>query len=237
MDWVKTLAHNLEQIRDRIRRAAEKSGRPPDAVRLVAITKYVPVAVAEQLVQLGQTSLGESRPQQLWQRAEALRTLPIEWHLVGPLQRNKVRKTLGYAQWIHSVESLPLLRDIDRIAGELNVRPRVLLEVNISRHPAKHGFAPEMMEQIAAELGQFRHVEICGLMAMAGWEGDLEAARRDFQQLRALRERLQPYLPPEIKLQELSMGMSGDFEIAIEEGATLVRIGSALFEGLPEALA
>ncbi|ASV76559.1 YggS [Thermogutta terrifontis] len=234
MDTTSLLRKNLESIQERIRAAAERVGRSPDEVRLVAVTKYVDVPVVRQLVELGQRSLGESRPQQLWQRHALLADLPIQWHLVGPLQRNKVRKTLPCVEWIHSVDSLSLLADINRIAGELGLRPKLLLEVNISRHPSKHGFAPEMMEEIISQLGNFPNVTICGLMAMAGVEGDLEGARRDFRALRQLRDRLSPLAPPQISLTELSMGMSGDFEIAIEEGATMVRIGCALFKGILE---
>lgn len=233
MDVQSVLKRNLDEIWTRIDRAAERSGRSPQAIRLIAVTKYVDVPVIRELVALGQRTLGESRPQQLWQRADALADMDIEWHLVGPLQRNKVRKTLPRVAWIHSVDSLPLLGEINRIAGELGCRPRVLLEVNISRHPAKHGFAPEAMEDVVAQLTKYPNVEVCGLMAMAGVEGDLAGARRDFRNLRELRERLLPLVPQGIRLGELSMGMSGDFEIAIEEGATMVRIGSALFENLP----
>ncbi|MGB9689697.1 YggS family pyridoxal phosphate-dependent enzyme [Thermogutta sp.] len=232
MDITSLLRKNLESIQEKIRAAAERAGRSPHEIRLIAVTKYVDVPVVRQLVELGQRALGESRPQQLWQRHALLGELPIEWHLVGPLQRNKVRKTLPCATWIHSVDSLALLADINRIAGELGLRPNLLLEVNVSRHPSKHGFPPQMMEEVISQLENFPDVAICGLMAMAGVEGDLEGARRDFRALRQLRDQLAPLAPPRVSLRELSMGMSGDFEIAIEEGATMVRIGSALFEGI-----
>lgn len=226
------LRRNLQTVLERIGAAAARSGRSSDSVCLVAVTKYVPVEVAQHLVELGRRDLGESRPQQLWERAEVLSDSSIVWHLIGPLQKNKIRKTLRYAAWIHSVESWELLAAIDRIAAEEGMRPNVLLEVNVSQNPAKHGFAPEGLLAAAERLAEYRHVAIRGLMCMAGWEGDLDGARRDFQCLRLLRDRLRDKLPDGFTLEHLSMGMSGDFEIAVEEGATIVRVGSLLFEGI-----
>ncbi|HOA50763.1 MAG: YggS family pyridoxal phosphate-dependent enzyme [Thermogutta sp.] len=226
------LERNLNAVRHRIAVAATRCGRSPQEITMVAVTKYVDLSIIQGLLRLGQRILGESRPQQLWQRASELREYDIEWHLIGPLQKNKVRKTLPIAAWIHSIDSLGLLEAVDRIAGELGVRPKLLLEVNVSGHPTKHGFRPEEMPSVIAQCPQYRHVTICGLMAMAGQEGDLEGARRDFRALRELRDQLQELMGEEVTLKELSMGMSGDFEIAIEEGATIVRVGSALYEGL-----
>lgn len=231
MGFASILEQNLSRVRQRIAEAAYRSGRRPQDIRLVAVTKYVPPPVIRELVQLGQHEIGESRPQQLWERSEELRDLPVTWHLVGPLQRNKVRKTLPKVTWIHSIDTVPLLDAVNRIAGELGVRLKLLLEVNISRHPAKRGFDPEIMQTIVQHALGCENGEVCGLMAMAGVEGDLTGARRDFRSLRELRDRLQAAVP-QAGLKELSMGMSGDFEIGIEEGATMVRIGSALFEGL-----
>ena len=231
MGFVSILEQNLSRVRQRIVEAACRSGRRPEDIRLVAVTKYVPPPVIRELVQLGQHEIGESRPQQLWERCEYLQDLPITWHLVGPLQRNKVRKTLPKVTWIHSIDSLPLLDAVNRIAGELGLRPKLLLEVNISRHPAKRGFDPIAMETIVQHALRCENGEVCGLMAMAGVEGDLAGARREFRSLRELRNQLQAAVP-QLVLKELSMGMSGDFEIGIEEGATMVRVGSALFEGL-----
>ncbi len=228
----KVLERNLNAVRDRIAAATARCGRSPQEITLVAVTKYVDLPIIHELLRLGQRMLGESRPQQLWQRAGELRGYDIEWHLIGPLQKNKVRKTLPIAAWIHSIDSLGLLEVVDRIAGELGVRPRLLLEVNVSGHPAKHGFRPDAMPGVIAQCPQYQNVTICGLMAMAGQEGDLEGARRDFRTLRELRDQLQKIAGEQLMLKELSMGMSGDFEIAIEEGATIVRVGSALYEGL-----
>ncbi len=230
--WMSRLERNLREILNRMARAAERSGRSPESVRLIAVTKYVSEDAARYLVRLGQRDLGESRPQQFWTRAEALADAAVAWHFIGPLQKNKVRKTLKHVAWIHSVESWELLAAIERMAAEEGKRPTVLLEVNVSGNPAKHGFSPDGLLAEAEKLSQFRSVEIRGLMCMAGWEGDAAGARRDFQTLRSLQEQLRAAAPKECLFDQLSMGMSGDFEIAIEEGATMVRVGSALFEGI-----
>lgn len=229
------LERNLNHVRQRIATAAARCNRSPEEIALVAITKYVHVEVIKELLNLGQRALGESRPQMLWERADALKDREIEWHLVGPLQKNKVRKTLPVVQWIHSIDSVGLLETVDRVAGELGVRPKVLLEVNVSGHPAKHGFHPNEMPEVVTRAAMCQNIVVCGLMAMAGFEGDLEGARRDFKALRKLRDDLQELSGTRLALTELSMGMSGDFEIAIEEGATMIRVGSALFEGLPQS--
>ena len=231
-DIARRIAENLAAVRDRIADAARRAGRPSQSVRLVAITKYFAADAARALAEAGCIELGESRPQELWAKAESLDDLPIRWHMVGHLQRNKVRRTLPLAAWIQSVDSIRLAAAIDQAAAELGCRPSVLLEVNISGERAKHGFLPEEMERILPELAGLEHVGIRGLMGMASLEGGLEAARRDFARLRALRDRLRALGPAGLVLDELSMGMSGDYEVAIEEGATVVRVGSALFEGL-----
>lgn len=232
MSGVRTLLErNLGGIQQRIAVAARASGREPDSVRLVAVTKYVPAAIVRELVALGCRMLGESRPQELWAKAEALADLPIEWHLVGHLQRNKIRRTLPVVTLVHSIDSERLLEALSEEAtGERPVRG--LLEVNVSGERAKHGFAPTQLDALIARLDQFSNVQITGLMCMAGLESTPQEAQREFARLRELRESLEPSCPAGHALSELSMGMSGDFELAIREGATIVRIGSALFEGL-----
>jgi hypothetical protein len=226
------LLDNLAEIRRRIAAAAKRSGRPVSAVTLVAATKTVDVATARALAEAGCLDLGESRPQKLWQKAAELADLPVRWHLIGHLQRNKVERTLPLATLIHSVDSLRLLAAIDAAAGLSDRTVPVFLEVNISGDRTKHGLMPGEMPVRIAEAAAFRHVQIRGLMAMAALEGGPERARHDFRTLRQLRDHLRESAPAGISLDELSMGMSDDFEVAIEEGATLVRIGSALFEGI-----
>lgn len=233
MDPAKRIAENLASVGRRIAAAAARSGRTAEAVKLVAVTKYADAAAARMLVEAGCGDLGESRPQELWRKAAALAGLPVRWHLIGHLQRNKAARTLPLVALIHSADSVRLIETINALAGQRwGATVPLLLEVNISGDPAKHGFAAEAVEPLRERLAEWPHVEVRGLMAMSGHEGDLEGARRDFAALRQLRDRLRASWGGKPALDELSMGMSGDFEVAIEEGATIIRVGSALFEGV-----
>ena len=226
------IADNLARLRQRMAKAAESAGRGTDDVQLVAVTKYVGPAEVQALIAAGCHELGESRPQALWDKAETASSDSVHWHLIGHLQRNKVRRTLPLVELIHSVDSIRLLSAIDTEAGLLGATARVLLEVNVSGDSSKHGFAVDEIEPVLPQLPSFAHVEVRGLMAMAALAGGTDRARGDFAQLRRLRDRLQTSCPPGTELKELSMGMTRDFEQAIAEGATIVRVGSALFEGL-----
>jgi pyridoxal phosphate enzyme (YggS family) len=226
------IADNLHQVRERIDAAAVRSGRRAEDIQLVAVTKYVGLDEIRAVVATGCNVLGESRPQQLWERAEQLADLPIRWHFIGHLQRNKIRRTLPSLAMIHSVDSPRLADALNQTAGELSLRVPVLLEVNTSGETAKGGFGPDEIEPEMATLAEYEHLEIRGLMCMAALEGGLETARGNFAALRTLRDSLRTNCPANIVLDELSMGMSGDYEVAIEEGATIVRVGSALFEGI-----
>jgi PLP dependent protein len=228
------LAENLAGLRQRIDAAAQTSGRDAISVTLVAATKYVSSDVARAIVAAGCADLGESRPQEFWSKAAALADQPVRWHFIGHLQRNKVRRTLPEVTLFHSIDSRRLLAALDEESAALGRRASVLLEVNISAEEAKHGFAPADVERLLDAWPAYRHVEVRGLMGMARLEGGPAAAERDFAELRKLRDRLAAGLPPGVTLDELSMGMSGDFEAAIRHGATHVRIGSALTAGLPK---
>jgi pyridoxal phosphate enzyme (YggS family) len=226
------IAENLAEVRGRIAEAAHRAGRAPQSVTLVAVTKYTSTAAARALVAAGCHELGESRPQELWAKAEALVDQPVRWHLIGHLQRNKIRRTLPLVHLVQSVDSQRLLEAIDAEAATLRRSVDVLVEINISSEQAKTGLAPDALEPLLESVGDLRHVSIRGLMGMAGQEGDLAQARREFAHLRELRDRAAARYPALGGLSELSMGMSGDFELAIAEGATIVRVGSALFEGI-----
>lgn len=223
---------NLRRVRDCIAGAAERSGRSPDTVKLVAVTKYVGDAEIQALVAAGCCDLGESRPQELCHKAESLNNSTVRWHLIGHLQRNKVRRTIPHVSLLHAGDSERLLEAVNQAGQEQSRRIPVLLEVNISGDSSKTGFRPHELESMIADFMQRDHLEIRGMMAMSGLDSDAAQTRREFSQVRELQQKLKATLPASGAFNELSMGMSGDFEIAIEEGATLVRIGSALFEGL-----
>ena len=229
-DLLQRIADNVAAIRQRIAEAAQRSGRSAADVTLVAVTKYVGAAEVEALLAAGCRDFGESRPQELWEKAARFSGQPLRWHMIGHLQRNKAKRTLPHVTLLHSGDSQRLLEAVDQQSQDARRPIDALLEVNISGDAAKHGFAPHELEPSLPRLALLRQVRIRGLMAMSGLEGTADDARADFARLRQLRDRLLSVCPPEISLSELSMGMSGDFEAAIEEGATLVRIGSALFE-------
>jgi pyridoxal phosphate enzyme (YggS family) len=227
------LAARLQQVEERLRAACRRAGRDRAEVTLVAVTKTVPPEAAAELVGLGVAHLGESRPQELWRKAAVLPP-SVRWHLIGHLQRNKIDRTLSLVELIHSVDSLRLLAALDEEAGRQGRTPSVLLEVNASGEISKHGFAPGDVPGLAAHVAGLKHLQIRGLMTMAAPADDPHESRPTFAALHGLRDRLRADFPPPHTLEHLSMGMSGDFEVAVEEGATLVRLGSVLFEGLGE---
>jgi len=230
------LQQNLDQINTRISEACKRAGRSTDEVKLIAVTKYAQTAWIEGLLELGYFKWGESRPQQLLERVElfANQTDQIQWHMIGQLQRNKVRKLLPAVSLIHSVDSLKLLLAIDRIAQEEQQQPQVLLQVNTSEEAAKQGFSVEELKASWAQVESVSNAQVCGLMTMAPKVEHIEETRPCFAALRELREELRPRSSKHV-LQHLSMGMSRDFEVAVEEGATLIRVGSSLYTGLGDA--
>ena len=231
-DAAQRIAENVARVRERIAATAVRSGRKPGDVTLVAVSKYVGPDAARALVAAGCQDLGESRPQELWRKAESLAAEAIRWHMIGHLQRNKIARTLPLVSLLHSGDSLRLLEAVQAENAAHGRATPTLLEINVSGDAAKHGFRPDEIEPLGDALAALNRVEIRGLMAMASLAGSPDDARREFARLRRLRDRLQAAWGDRFDLTELSMGMSGDFEIAIEEGATLVRVGSLLFEGV-----
>ncbi len=224
------LKENWDRVKHEVRQAALDSHRDPDDVEIVGVSKYVDAETTLALVHAGCHALGESRPQQLWEKAEALALgMEVRWHLIGHLQRNKIRRTLRHHPVVHSVDSERLLVSIASEAVAQNQRVTVLLEVNISGDAAKTGFSPLELSRVLGRLPT-HGVHVDGLMAMAGWGTERDDARRQFSQTRQLRDELAKQSG--IPLATLSMGMSNDFVEAISEGATMVRIGSRLFDGL-----
>ena len=224
------IAANLEEIRGRLTAAAERAGRDPASVRLVAVSKTYPAEAVAAASSTGQRIFGESRVQEARDKIPACPS-GLEWHFIGHLQKNKVRQALPLFPFFHSIDSAALAGAIDRIAGETGAEAQGLLEVNVSGEESKHGFTPDELRSQFPALAKLPHLHIRGLMTMAPYSDDPEDARPVFRKLRELRDELQSV--HQHPLPELSMGMSGDFEPAIEEGATLVRVGSSIFGARP----
>jgi len=234
------LETNLEAVRARIAKACDLAGRAPDEVHLLAVTKSAGAEPAAGLSALGQSDLGEARVQDLERKAEWFERhgARARWHLIGHLQRNKVRKAVRHADVIHSVDSLRLLEALERVAGEEGRSPRVYFEVKLAGGETRTAMPPERLDESLRRAASLEHVIPVGLMTMAPMPDaeDTEqlAARTVFRRLRELRDGLAPELTAAFEggRVELSMGMSADLEAAVLEGADVVRVGTALFEGL-----
>lgn len=233
---------NLAIVRERIAESENRAGRPAGSVRLIGVTKYVDLDATRELATLGCLDLAESRPQQLWSKADSLGDLPIRWHLIGHLQRNKVAKTLEYAHVLHSIDSDRLLKQITDDATEIWSRvdgdpakkraPTIdlLIEINATSDHSKTGLSLEegrKLMELAAKLPANLPVKVMGLMGMSSVDASESQIRREFEIIRNTRDSWETEFG--MSLPELSMGMSGDFELAIDEGATMVRVGSLLF--------
>jgi pyridoxal phosphate enzyme (YggS family) len=215
---------NLERVMERIARAAQRGGRRAEDVLLVAVSKTVDVERIRQAVASGIRTLGENRVQEAKEKVAVLGR-PVPWHLIGHLQTNKVRDALALFDVIHSIDRLELARECDRRAGATGRVVDALLEVNVASEASKGGFAPGEVAAALEAIAKFDHLRIGGLMAIPPAVERPDDARPWFRELRALAERH--------GLKELSMGMSADFEVAIEEGATMVRVGTAIFGARP----
>ena len=230
---MKLAAERLEAVRDTIARAAGKAGRDPETVRLVAVSKRHSAAAIKALVELGVRDFGESQVQEAQSKIPEFSDDPLNWHLVGHLQSNKTRDVPELFDYVHSIDSLKLVRRIAASAAKLDKTVRLLLQVNIANDPAKHGLQrDEVLPLIDAALSeQLDGVELCGLMTIGYRDAGEAEARRGFAGLRELLEICRDRFGHAFC--ELSMGMSGDYALAIEEGATMVRVGSALFGERP----
>lgn len=222
-----SLQERIASVQERVARACAVSGRDASDVKVIAVTKYVPLDTVAAVLEAGLTEIAESR----WQDAEpkwnALGHKGI-WHFIGHLQTNKVKDVIGKFEYIHSLDRLSLARELHKKADAAGLDVKVFLQVNISGEDTKFGLAPEAVEGFLKEIAPLNRVKVIGLMTMAPHEGDPELTRPVFRGLRELRDSLnQLTLTPE-PIQELSMGMSNDFEVAIQEGATRVRLGTVL---------
>jgi len=221
-----SVAENLERVREKIAGAAVKVGRAVDEIELVAITKTHPADKIREAIEAGQTLFGESRVQEARAKIPELPSV-LRWHFVGHLQKNKIRHALPLFELFHSVDSLALAQDMNRIANEEGLHPRVLLEVNVAGEGSKFGFKPETVRAEMESLLALPRLSIEGLMCIPPLAEEAEASRKHFVDLRRLRDALEEEF--NLKLPHLSMGMTGDFSVAVEEGATLVRVGTAIF--------
>ena len=225
-----TIAANLAAVRGRIERAATLSGRPPAAVRLVAVSKTFGIEHVRAAAAAGQVDFGENRVQEALDKIRDGRDLPgIRWHLVGHLQSNKVRKAVGPISCIHSVDSVDLLRKIDAAAADIGVHPRLLIQVDLAGETTKHGAPETEVRRIVEAGGSCTAARLAGLMLLPPLLEDPQEVRPYFRRLRELRDALVREGADPALLEDLSMGMSHDFDVAIEEGSTIVRVGSAIF--------
>jgi len=232
------IRRNIQRLEEQVQAACHAAGRDRREVTIVAVTKYVDWPLAQEVVNAGLSVLGESRPQELWRKAEHLATSDVQWHLIGHLQTNKLKRTLPLVSMIHSIDSLALLSATNHSAATLQLTIPVLLEVNISGEQQKHGFRPENVARALELATELPHVCVQGLMGMAGLDSTDDQVLAQFSSLQIVRDQLRGQAPDHLDLPHLSMGMSRDFRLAIQAGATLVRVGSAIFEGLaiaPEA--
>ncbi len=224
-----SIAECLADVRARIAAAARGCGRDPGAVRLVAVSKTFPIEAVREAYDAGQRDFGENRVQEALEKSRAAGDLAIHWHLLGHLQANKVRKAVGPLSTLHGLDSIELIQKVDVVAVELGVRPELLIQVDLAGEATKHGVAPGEVPRLLESAERCQAARVVGLMLLPPAPDTPEDARPWFTRLRELRDGwLASGVPPSM-LRELSMGMSGDFEVAVQEGATLVRVGTAIF--------
>ena len=219
----------LAEVRERIGAAARSAGRDPSSVRLIAVSKTFPLDLIREAYAAGHRDFGENRVQEALEKAEASPDLSIAWHLLGHLQTNKARRAAGTFHTVHSIDSADLLRKIDAAAAEAGTSPDLLIQVDLAREATKHGVPPEAVSLLFDAASGLRAARVVGLMTLPPYPENPEDSRPWFRQLRELREEWLAAGVPAAMLRELSMGMSGDYEVAIQEGATMVRVGTAIF--------
>lgn len=222
------VAENYREVEARVAAACKRSGRKREDVTLIAVSKTKPVEMIRELMAIGVKDFGENKPQELKTKTEEI-TEPLRWHLIGNLQTNKVKYVVGRACLIHSVSSLHLAEALQKEAAKKDLVCRVLVEVNIAGEETKSGVSPEEAAGLARQIAAFPNLQICGLMAIAPPVESPEENRGYFRSMRLLKEKIAAMEMDRVSMDELSMGMTGDFEVAIEEGATLVRVGTAIF--------
>jgi len=233
-ETAKRIAENWHRVNTEVAEAALQAGRGADEILIIGVSKYVDVDLTAQLFDAGCDALGENRPQNLWGKADQfiLANRKATWHLIGHLQRNKIRRTLPCIGWLHSLDSLRLATALSEEVVAAGVQLNVLLEINVTQDVSKTGLPKADLMQVAEQVVALPNLHLRGLMAMCSLESTSEVARREFAEVREIRDTLQAALGSQVKLDQLSMGMSGDFREAVAEGSTLLRIGSSLFAGV-----
>lgn len=222
------VTENLKLVEDRISQACARSGRNREEVTLIAVSKTKPVEMMEEAMQCGIRVFGENKVQEILKKEPEL-PKEIDWHLIGHLQRNKVRQIAGKVAMIHSVDSLRLAEQIQKEYEKQQLTARILIEVNVAREESKFGLMPEETEDVIREIAKMPNIEVSGLMTIAPFVDDPEDNRIHFRNLRKLLVDINAKNIDNVNMRELSMGMTGDYEVAIEEGATFVRVGTGIF--------
>lgn len=224
-----SIQQNLTSVQEQIKIICEKCGRSPDEITLVAISKTKPNDKILEAFSAGQIHFGENRAKELEDKMEQIKESEIKWHFVGTLQTNKIKYMIDRVDWIESVHKKKALKEIEKRASRINRVINTCIQVNISDEDQKSGCDPEQLPQILDYAQSLKHVKVRGLMGMASFTDDMDKIRREFSQLRELREKHKSAYSGRVELEHLSMGMSNDFEEAIREGSTMVRIGTAIF--------
>lgn len=225
------ICQNLENLKSRIKKVCENAGRSPDEITLVAVSKLKPVEDIKKAFGCGQIHFGENRAKELQDKMETYDEDQIQWHMVGNLQTNKIKYMVDRVNWIHSIEKTKYLREIEKRASRINRVINTLIQINISGEDQKSGCEPDDLEEILKYAHELDHVRVQGLMGMATFVDpeEVEKVRPEFQLLRKVRDEHRDLESENVQLDELSMGMTNDMKIAIEEGSTMVRVGRAIF--------
>jgi len=232
MEKAQDLKTRLQAVRTRIEKSAKDRGRSPESVRLVAVIKTVPIPCIREAVEAGVTILGENYVQEARAKLSEFSDYPISWHFIGHLQSNKAKYAVRLFDLIHSVDTLKLARELNKQSAKIDKIQKILIQVNIAEEVTKSGVSLKETQQLVEDISALDHLAVKGLMTMPPFFDDPEKARPFFAALCKLRDHLEQQLP-HVTLNELSMGMTNDFEVAVEEGATLVRIGTAIFGERP----
>ena len=219
----------LERVQERIRQAARACSRPETDIRLVAVSKTMPVEIVKKAIESGMTDFGENYIQEDREKISTLSTYPVTWHYIGHLQSNKAKYAVRMFDLIHSVDSLKLAKELDKCAQKIDKRQDILIQVNVAKEDSKSGVYVEDTSRLLKDISQLANIAVKGLMTMPPYFNAPEKVRPFFAALRQLRDQIKNETIPNISMAELSMGMTGDFEAAIEEGATMVRVGTAIF--------